>query len=234
MRVGVIQSNYIPWRGYFDFIAGVDLFVFHDDLQYTKGDWRNRNRIKTPAGLIWLSVPVKYHKTAQLICDTEIDYSKRWQRDHLNQFSANYREALYCNSAIELLESAFQANDRTISELNIRLVRAICSRLGISTPMRHSADYAITGTKTERLIDLLKKTGATTYVSGPAAKAYLDEQQFHENGITLEYKTYDYAPYPQVGDAFAGAVSVLDLIANVGPDAKNHIASRSPNLIGAP
>jgi len=231
VRVGIIQSNYIPWRGYFDFISQVDLFVFHDDLQYTKGDWRNRNRIKTPTGTIWLSVPVKYKTTAQLICNTEIDYSTHWQKDHLNKFAANYEKAPYCKAAIELLETAFQFRDRTISELSIRLVRAICAFLGIVTPLRLSTEYSLNGAKTERLIDLLRKTDASTYLSGPAADTYLDEKQFRNNGICLEYKSYDYAPYPQLWGEFDGAVSILDLIANVGSSASDWLYSRSPNRV---
>jgi hypothetical protein len=233
MRVGVIQSNYIPWRGYFDFIAQVDLFIFHDDLQYTKGDWRNRNRIKSPAGPIWLTVPVKHKSTSQLICDTEIDYATQWQRDHLNKFAANYAKTPHYRAAAELLESAFPHKDRTISELNVRLIRAICGYLGITTKLRHSAEYSPAGSKTARLIDLLRKAGASAYLSGPAAKSYLEEQQFRESGIRLEYKSYDYAPYPQLWGGFEGSVSILDLIANVGSAAKEWLSSRSPNDLAA-
>jgi len=229
VKVGVIQSNYIPWRGYFDFIGQVDLFVFHDDLQYTKGDWRNRNRIKTPADLIWLSVPVKSHKTSQLICETQIDYSTNWQKDHLNRFTANYSKALHHSDAIGLLEEAFRFRDRTISELNVRLIRLVCGYLGITTPMRFSAEYSLTGAKTERLIDLLRKAGASTYLSGPNGRSYLNEGLFRDSCIRLEYKSYDYAPYPQLWGKFEGAVSVLDLIANCGPMARDYLMSSSPN-----
>ena len=231
LRVGVIQSNYIPWRGYFDFISQVDLFVFHDDLQYTKGDWRNRNRIKTPRGAEWLSVPVKYRKTSQLICDTEIDYSSSWQREHVNKFKANYSEAPHCALATGLLEDAFAFKDRTISELNIRLIQSICGFLGIATRMRRSSEYSLSGSKTERLIRLLRKAGASNYLSGPSAKAYLDETQFARNGIRLEYKSYDYIDYPQLWGAFDGMVTVLDLIANTGHEAPKWIASHSADLV---
>jgi hypothetical protein len=229
VRIGIIQSNYIPWRGYFDFIDDVDLFIFHDDLQYTKGDWRNRNRIKTPRGLVWLTVPVHYRATGQLICDTEIAYSTDWQMDHKNQLRANYGRAPYLSDALGILLSAFGYRDRTISQLNRRLIESIANYLKISTPLHDSMDYSVRGEKTDRIIALTKCAGATTYLSGPAAKNYLDEVALQREGIVLEYKTYDYAPYPQQGDGFECAVTILDLIANCGPGAREYLKSRTPN-----
>lgn len=231
MRVGVIQSSYIPWRGYFDFIASVDRFVFHDDIQYTKSDWRNRNRIKTPKGTEWLTVPVHYKNVSQLICETTIDHSTAWQQKHLRKVQENYHDAPCAKVALGILASAQVDDSSTISDLNIELTRRICEYLGIGTPLMRSSEFALVGTKTDRLIDLLKKLHATTYLSGPSADAYLDKDAFRKNGIRLEYKSYDYAPYPQLWGPFEGAVTVLDLIANCGPEAKNHIRSRVPDRI---
>jgi hypothetical protein len=236
VRVGIIQSNYLPWRGYFDFVGSVDLFVFHDDLQYTKGDWRNRNKIKTPTGLRWISVPVKYCHTTQLILDTAIDYSRSWQRDHLNLIRANYSRAFYSNDVFELLEPVFSHKDRTISELNIRLIRTICRYLDISTPTKQSSEFNLKTRRTERLIELLTKVGAHTYVSGPNAKSYLDERQFRDVGIGLEYKRYAYPEYPQLWGPFEGGVSIIDLIANCGPRSKDFLRSEIPDdvIVRAP
>ncbi len=231
MRVGIIQSCYIPWRGYFDFIDDVNLFIFHDDLQYTKGDWRNRNKIKTPNGRVWLTVPVKYKKTSQLICETEIDYSHKWKAEQINRFKSSYIKSPFFKDALELWENSLQYADLTISQLNIRLINRICSYLGIFTRLAMSSDYAVTGSKTERLIQLLKKVGATVYLSGPSAKGYLDENLFQEHRIGLEYKTYDYLPYPQLWGEFGGTVSVLDLIANTGPKARQFLKSQTPNEV---
>lgn len=228
MRVGIIQSNYIPWRGYFYFIRSVDHFVFHDDLQYTKQDWRNRNLIKTKQGVKWLSVPVKYLRTAQLINETELFYDSKdklssWQRDHLNQFKQHYYNAPFVDDVVSMLQEAFQFHDRTISELNIRLIRLVCGYLGISTTCSMSSDYGLNGKKTDRLIQLLNSLRATHYLSGPAAESYLEKSAFAANGIALEYMTYDFPPYPQLWGEFIGNVSVLDLIANCGPDAYNYL-----------
>lgn len=231
MRVGVIQSSFIPWRGYFDFIASADAFVFHDDIQYTKGDWRNRNRIKTPKGTEWITVPVSYKSVAQLICETPIDYSVAWQKKHLRIWDANYQAAPHFETVMDLLSGFDTDKDDSITELNIRLIRRICGYLGISTPMVMSSELSLEGTKTDRLIDMLTKLKATTYLSGPSADAYLDKAAFRRAGIRLEYKTYDYEPYPQLWGEFDGAVTVLDLIANCGPMSKNLISSKTPSKI---
>lgn len=231
MRVGVIQSSYIPWRGYFDFIASVDTFVFHDDIQYTKGDWRNRNRIKTGKGVEWLTVPVHYRESSQLICETYIDVSTPWQKKHVRKVQDSYRDAPYVKDAVEILGCCSADQSRTISVLNIELIKRICEYLSITTPMILSMNLSLSGSKTERLIDLLKKLGATTYLSGPSADGYLDREAFRKNTIGLEFKSYDYDSYPQLWGGFEGAVSVLDLIANCGPDARNHIRSRTADSV---
>lgn len=231
MRVGVIQTSFIPWRGYFDFIASVDVFVFHDDLQYTKGDWRNRNKIKTSKGTEWLTVPVHYRNVAQLICETMIDSSTRWGQKHLNKWQAEYRAAPYLDDVLGLLAGIENCENQTITQLNLKLIKRICEYLGISTPMMLSNELTLVGSKTDRLLDLLQKLNATVYLSGPSADAYLDKEAFRKNGIRLEYKSYDYEPYPQQWGAFEGAVTVLDLIANCGSDAKHYIYSKTANKI---
>lgn len=230
MKVGVIQSSYIPWRGYFDFIASVDVFVFHDDIQYTKGDWRNRNKLKSAKGTEWLTVPVSYKNVAQLICETPIDFTTPWAKKHLRVFEAHYRKAPYFEQAAELLSGLDDPRHETISQLNVFLIRHICDYLDINTTLFLSSELALQGSKTERLIDLLKKLNATAYLSGPSADAYLDKALFRQNGIQLEYKSYDYAPYPQLWGNFIGEVSVLDMIANCGPKSAEYLCSRKPNI----
>ena len=226
MRVGVIQSNYLPWRGYFDFIDDVDLFVFHDDVQFTKGDWRNRNRLKTADGTRWMTVPVHYDRTAQRICDTTIDYSRHWQRDHRNAITASLTHAPFLADVLALLQPSWDARHQTISDLNVALIEAVCHYLDIRTPLRMSSDFRLHGARTERLIELLTAVGATTYLSGPAARAYLDEEQFERAGIRLEYKEYSYPAYPQQWGAFEGGVSIVDTIANCGPATRHVLKSR--------
>lgn len=231
VRIGIIQSSFIPWRGYFDFIASVDRFVFLDDTQYTQRNWRNRNRIKTAAGTKWITVPVHYRHQSQLICDTEIDQSSNWPQKHLAQWRLHYGQTPFLGDVLEILDDLPSHGSKTISDLNIKLIRHICQYLHIETPLIMSVELDPQGRKTERLIDIVKKLGGDTYLSGPSADAYLDHRAFASAGIGLEYKRYEYAPYPQAWGAFDGEVSVLDLIANCGRDAAARLRSMAPDRV---
>lgn len=231
MKVGAIQSSFIPWRGYFDFIASVDTFVFLDDVQYSKNGWRNRNRIKTPQSSRWITVPVRHSSLTQLISETEIDDQNDWRQSHMRLWHEHYGVAPFDSDVLGLLGDMGRETVETISELNIALTKNIAEYLQIGTRTILSSELQLSGTKTDRLIDLIKKLNATTYLSGPSADAYLDKDAFRRNGIRLEYKSYDYDPYPQLWGPFEGAVTVMDLIANCGSDAKNHICSRTPDKV---
>lgn len=231
MRVAVIQSSFIPWRGYFDFIKSVDLFVFYDSVQYSKNGWRNRNRIKTPLGPRWITVPVRHRSLSQLICETDIDETRNWRANHMLMWHENYSRAPYFEDVLSLLDDLGTKTAKTISELNIDLTKKIAAYLGIGTPIAISSDYEPKGTKTDRLLDLLHKTGARTYLSGPSADAYLDKNAFRAAGIRLEYKSYDYDPYPQLWGDFQGAVSILDLVANCGPLSMHFVRSKTQDKV---
>lgn len=231
MRVGLIQPSFIPWRGYFDFIASVDVFIFYDDVQYTKGDWRNRNLIKTSQGVEWITVPVRHRTLAKLIRDTEIDYSSDWIARHLRVWEKWYGSCPYFDDALTILHDVFSRPHITISTLDMDLVHVICAYLRIDTPTRIASDLDASSGRTDRIIDIVRKVGGTTYLSGPSADTYLDKAAFREAGITLEYKTYDYSPYPQPWGDYLGGVTILDLIANCGPKAKDLIGSRQPNRV---
>lgn len=231
MRVGIIQSSYFPWRGYFDFIDSVDLFIIYDDVQYSKNGWRNRNRLKTPGGLRWITVPVRGRSSKQLIQDTPIDYREDWRRRHKGLFKEAYEHAPFFEEALSLLNGLNDAEDKTISELNIRLIKLVCAYLEITTPIKLSSEWMLEGAKTDRLLDLLRQVKAKTYLSGVSADEYLEKDKFRHAGIQLEYKTYDYEPYPQLWGAFEGRVSILDLIANCGPESRNYLSSTTNHQV---
>ena len=224
-RVAIVQSNYIPWKGYFDMIARVDEFVLYDDMQFTRRDWRNRNQIKTPQGVQWLSVPVlvkgKYHQT---IRETEID-GTAWAAVHWRTLAANYRRAPFFESVASWLEPLYLGADYThLSMLNRALLEAVCSFLGLKTRLTNSWDYALSEGKSERLADLCLQAGGTEYISGPAARGYLDEAVFHHRGIKVTWFDYDgYPEYPQLWGAFAHGVSILDLLFNCGPESGRYM-----------
>jgi len=229
VKVGVIQSCYVPWRGYFDFIRSVDLFVVYDDVQYSKGSWRNRNQVKTAEGLRWLTVPVTV-SLGQRIDEVRIaQRAKSWIEEHGRLLRESLGSAPHFEHAWQLWSDAIGQGDQLLSALNVRLLRSVCAYLGIATPLVMSSEYAVAGASTTRLISLLRAVGATSYLSGPSAADYLDLQQFAAHGIAVEYKSYDYRPYPQLHGEFVGAVTILDLIANCGRGAAAYLGASSPD-----
>lgn len=228
-RVAISQSNYIPWKGYFDIIAAVDEFILYDDMQYTRRDWRNRNQIKTPQGIQWITVPVLVKgKYDQKIKDTEID-GTAWAGVHWKALVQNYRRAVHFNEIVAWLEPLYLCQPYThISHLNRSFIEAICDYLGIKTIIRNSWDYTLLDGKTERLVDLCVQAGATEYLSGPLAKDYIDENMFAERGIKLRWADYaGYPAYPQLWGEFAHGVTILDLLFNCGKDARLYMKKTS-------
>lgn len=219
-KVAILQSNYIPWKGYFDLIAAVDEFILYDDMQYTRRDWRNRNQIKTPEGPSWLTVPVKVKgKYNQTIRETEID-GREWAPAHWKSLLLNYKKAPYFKEVAALIEPIYLGgHHQFLSPLNRELLESICQYLGITTLITSSWDYDLVDGKSERLADLCAKAGGTEYISGPAAKNYIDGAAFSERGLKLAWFDYHgYPEYPQLWGEFVHAVSILDLLFNCGKD----------------
>jgi hypothetical protein len=224
--VAIVQSCYIPWKGYFDLIASCDQFILYDDAQYTKRDWRNRNRIKTPHGLLWLSIPVNVSgRYFQPIRDVTVS-DGRWNTSHWKTIASNYARAPYFREYKDALEDLYLgARESSLSAINHRFLAGICGLLGIRTRISWSMEYPSAGAKTERLVDLCRQAGATRYISGPSAKAYIDADLFAQAGIELRFIDYSgYPPYTQLFPPFEHRVSVVDLLFNVGPAAREHLA----------
>jgi hypothetical protein len=224
-KVAILQSNYIPWKGYFDMIAAVDEFIFYDDMQYTRRDWRNRNQIKTPQGVQWLTVPVKVRgKYLQTIRETEME-GVQWAKDHWKALSQNYRRAEHFNEIAVWLEPLYQDEPPLyVSQLNRRFIIAICAYLGIKTTISNSWDYPLSEGKSERLADLCAFAGGGEYISGPSAKDYIEEAVFAERGIKLTWFDYSgYPTYPQLWGEFTHGVTMLDLLFNCGKDAHRYM-----------
>ncbi|MGZ4415272.1 MAG: WbqC family protein [Gaiellaceae bacterium] len=225
-RVAIVQSNYIPWKGYFDLINLVDEFLLYDDRQYTRRDWRNRNRVKTPHGPVWLTIPVqvkgRYH---QRIDETAIA-DPEWGRAHWRTITQNYAEAPFFDLYRDRVAHLYATDEELLSRVNRTFIEEICAILGIHTRISWSTDYEGAGAKTERLVSLCVQSGAGLYLSGPAAKEYMEEERFAAAGIALEYMDYaGYPEYPQLNPPFDPHVSVLDLLFNVGPDAPRYLKS---------
>jgi hypothetical protein len=216
-KIAILQSNYIPWKGYFDIISKVDLFIFHDDLQYTSGDWRNRNKIKSPNGLQWLTIPCGTSEK-RLICDVKLnDHS--WQKKHWSIIKNNYHKAPYFGKYEDFFATFYLDNIWTnLSDANQSLIKAISRDiLKLETIFEDSRKYSLVKKKGERVIELLNHCNADIYLSGPSAKSYLKPQMFNQNHIELTYIDYStYPVYQQLYPPFIHEVSIIDLLFHVG------------------
>lgn len=225
-RVAIVQSNYLPWKGYFDLIASVDEFILLDDVQYTRRDWRNRNQIKTPRGLQWLTVPVHTKgRFTQRICDTQVVKSD-WARRHWQAIEANYRRAKHFDRYAPQLASALMTVEHAmLSGLNRMLLENCCEWLGIETCISNSWDYASgVDDRNGRLLEICTQSGADVYVSGPAARDYLDVAAFRDRGLRVEWHGYEgYPEYQQLWGPFQHAVSIIDLLFNCGDQAPRYL-----------
>jgi len=225
-KVAILQSNYVPWKGYFDIIHSVDEFILYDEVQYTTDDWRNRNLIKTPAGTAWISIPVsrKDHLTKKI---SEMTVGDRdWARRHWERIKQTYRDAPCFSALAPTLQSLYDAaaGEEFLSAVNFRFLKAICQLLGVTTKLSWSASYPGVGHKTERLVSICSQAGADVYLSGPAARSYIDESEFEKRSMNVEWMDYaGYPEYPQLFGPFTHQVSVLDLLFNTGPDAAFYI-----------
>lgn len=224
-KVAILQSNYIPWKGYFDLIAAVDEFILYDDMQYTKRDWRNRNQIKTPQGLKWISVPVKVKgRYFQKINETEID-GDGWAQYHWRSIVANYKKAPNFDQVAEWLAPFYLEHKyELLSNLNRNLIETVCQHLGIATKISSSSDYELADGQSERLASLCKQAGGGEYISGPSAKNYIEEDVFTAHDIKLKWFGYDdYPEYPQLWGDFTHTVSIIDLLFNCGDRAPDYM-----------
>jgi len=225
-RIAILQSNYIPWKGYFDIINFVDEFIFYDDVQYTKNDWRNRNLIKTEKGPKWITIPCGANEK-RLICEVELK-DKKWQQKHWQQLKIYYGKTKYWGIYKNFFENFYLNKEwKYLSEVNQCMIKTICREiLGIKTIFRDSREFNLANAKGDRVLELAKNTNATTYLSGPSAKNYIDEQKFFKAGIKVNWMDYSgYPEYNQLYPPFDHKVSIIDLIFNVGSEAPKFMKS---------
>ena len=227
-KIAILQSNYIPWKGYFDIINMVDEFILYDDMQYTRRDWRNRNKIKTSQGLQWLTISVlNSGKFLQKINETEV-IDSQWCHDHWRAISLNYAKAPYFKIYAELMEEIYHRCEKEthLSRINYLFLTKLCALLDIHTKITWSSDYKLVDGKTERLVALCQSAGGNVYLSGPIAKKYIVDSLFEEAGITLQYIDYSgYPEYHQLFGPFEHGVTILDLLFNEGPKARRFMKS---------
>lgn len=224
-RVAIIQSSYIPWRGSFAILARCDAFVFLDSVQFTRRDWRTRNRIKTPQGPLWLSIPARQKGNYTAPIDAIEVAEPGWAAQHVRSIEANYRRAPHAAAVLPALHEAYAAAgaEPLLSRVNQGLTAALCRLLGIGTPLLRDVDLLPRERldaldPTARLVELAAAAGAGEYLSGPSARSYLDEAAFAARGMGVAWMDYAGLPeYPQLWGGFEPAVSVVDALLNLGP-----------------
>ena len=225
-RIAILQSNYIPWKGYFDIIRSVDEFIILDDVQYTRRDWRNRNLIKTPSGLHWLTIPVKVKgRYNQIILETEI-VSTTWAERHWETIKANYSRSKYFQEFRKNFEQIYEeaSKYRFLSEINFLFLDFICKILGITTLIHKAKRYSQNVEKNSRIISICKQTGAESYLTGPAGLDYINVEQFRDNRIRIDIADYsNYNTYKQLYLPFSHNVSIIDLIFCTGTNALDYM-----------
>ena len=227
--IAILQSNYIPWKGYFDIIASVDEFVIFDDVQFTRRDWRNRNKIMLNGSLHWLTIPVnskgKYFEPINSITIA----NHAWARKHWQTIAQAYRGAPYFAAFAPVLEDLYEqaAELKMLTEINELFLRGLLGFLGL--PANFTRSDAIprgTNSPTGRLVEICRARAATEYVSGPAAKSYIERELFDAAGVALRYANYSgYTAYEQGTQTFEHGVSMVDLIMRCGEGARRHLKS---------
>lgn len=220
--VVILQPNYIPWWGYFDLMNRADIFVLYDDVQYTKNDWRNRNKIKTPTGWQWLIIPVSY-EFGELIDNVKV-LDNGWQKKHLKTLEMNYKKAPHFKEIYKIAKEALVwADDAMEYELNPYLwasIEDIAIYLDFKTDIKRSSIWFkdIGGNPTERLVGICKELEATEYLSGQAAKDYLEVEKF--GNIKVTWHEYHPPVYKQLWGNFIPGLSIIDMLFNEGKDAR--------------
>jgi hypothetical protein len=205
------------------------VFVFYDDVQYDRHGWRNRNRVKTPQGSQWITIPIKSvgaRWTEVPICAVEISWDRAWNKIHWETLRHNYSKAPFFSVYEPMLKEWYAMRNEKLADFTIQTTIALAHQLGIrDTAFVRSSDLHCSGTKTDRLLSILQRVGASHYISGPAAQEYLETDKLEAAGISVEWMVYDYPEYPQLYPPYDPHVSIIDLLLMTGPQAGDYITS---------
>jgi hypothetical protein len=225
--LAVLQPGYLPWLGYFDQANRADVFVHYDDVQYDKHGWRNRNRVKSTQGAPhWLSVPVlRSGKDWPKVMDVEIDQRSNWPRKHLGTLQQFYGKAPFFQRYFPEVEKVLTAPYTKLVDLNLALTASLFACLGLERETARSSALDIPGEKTDRLISLCRHFKATHYLTGDAARDYLDTGAFERAGVKVVWQEYQHPEYPQGAPPFVPYLSIIDLLLNCGPESLQILAA---------
>ena len=217
MRVTILQPSYLPWLGFFEQMSRSDKFVLLDDVQYTRRDWRNRNKVRVKEGWVWLTVPVQQKsRFSQSLLETRIDNSVSWRRKHLETLRQHYCKAPFFEKYFPRCQQVYEKDWTFLFDLCLETIQFLKEEMGIETPLLRSSEMKPGGEKTERLVSICRELGATHYLSGESGSNYIAEEDFSSQGIALEYQNYEHPVYPQRYTGFVPHLSAIDLLFNCG------------------
>lgn len=227
--VVISQPMLFPWLGLFEQILLADLYVHYVDVQFSKGSFTNRVQVKTAAGSRWLTVPLRHTGLGTEIRGTQVNHREAWQRTHLATLRQSYARGKYAADMLALVETVYARHDATIGELAIRSIESVCEYYGLNRERRFllSPELCVPGSGSSRVLAMVQNLRGSVYVTGHGARKYLDHEAFERAGIEVRYMVYRKMPYPQLHGAFTPYVSVLDLIANVGPAGRDVMVSKA-------
>ena len=226
--VVVLQPGYLPWLGFFDQLRRADVFVYYDDVQFDKHGWRNRNRIKTQAGLQWLSVPVRHSGLGlPRVMDVEIDARTAWARKHVASLRQAYARAPHAAEYLPQLAEVLERKWERLVDLDFAVVDVIRGWLGLERRIVRSSELGIDGRQSDRLVRICRHFGARTYYSGAAARSYLDVGLFDSHGIQVVWQDFVHPVYPQLHGPFEPYLSIVDLVFNCGAASMAVLEGRS-------
>lgn len=218
-RLVVLQPSYLPWLGYLDQYQWADRFVIYDDVQYDKHGWRNRNRILTSNGIQWLTVPVLTKNLDKpLINEVKINSQQKWVKKHLQSIQQAYSKCEFFDWLYPGLEKLLNTRFAYISTLDVEMLKFLTGKLGLPWKVQLSSEMGVPGRRTERLVGICQQLGATDYLTGDAARDYLEEDRFEEIGVRVHWHSYQHPTYRQRFDGFEPYLSVIDLMFNHGPE----------------
>jgi hypothetical protein len=232
MRAVILQPGYLPWLGFFDQLWQSDVFVLYDDVQFDKHGWRNRNRIGTPNGPIWLTVPIRTHGLGRPSNrEVEIDPTPKWAQKHLQALRTWYGRAPFFDTVFPVLSDVLAHPWTQLLDLNQEAMRALMGLLGLTRQVVLASELGVGGAQTDRLVAICRHLGADRYLTGNAARSYLNEEKFQEAGITVEWHGYAHPRYRQGSEPFLPYLSVVDLLMNHG---RESLAILTGQLVVAP
>jgi WbqC-like protein len=228
MTVVILQPGYLPWLGFFDQMRRADVFVYYDDVQYDTHGWRNRNRIKTQQGPLWLTVPVRHAGLSKpRIVDVEIDGRTNWAKKHVASIRQAYAASPFLKQYMPALEELLMRPWARLVDLDTAAAALVGEWLGIRSRIERASELGIAGGQSERLLNICRHFHASAYLSGSAAREYLDVPLFERNGVDVRWQDYAHPEYPQLHGAFVPYMSAIDLVLNCGDESRSVLEGRS-------